>query len=153
MKPRWLRYVILAASGGALALGGHFVGAQDFILLTVTLAIFGFFLGLLSDRLASELEKVDRLSVGLAEVVSELAAMKLARRIEPASAANQLPQPSTPESSLPPGARVATILKRPGIIFSDGTVLIHTMSGYRQFETEADARFFLGSPPSGKLNS
>ena len=153
MQPRWGRYVVLAASGGALVVGGHFAGAPDFVLLAAVLAVLGFFIGLLSDRLASDLEKVDRTSSRITEIAAELSTLKRAPITEPGSTSAKVALPPHRETALPPGARVATILKRPGIIFSDGTVLVHTSSGYRQFESEADARVFLGSGPIGRLNS
>ncbi len=164
MQKSWFRNATLAVSGAAIAVAGHFAGVDDYMLLAATLATIALVVGVARDRLAIELAKVDQLSSKIAELQSAapppgpmplpLPLPQVKVGAQPDTTRHEPSVPRADQSpALPPGARIASINRRPGIIFGDGTVIVHTLAGYRQFQSEADALFFLGASPTGKLNS
>ena len=141
-----LRYAALALCGATFGVAGHFAGLEDYILSAVAFALLALLLGVARDRLAVEIEKVDRLSLHVLELTGKCSPAPIAGLQQASPAQIRTPPPQIP--ALPPGARIATINSRPGIIFSDGTVIVHTLAGYRQFPSEADALFFFGAAPA-----
>lgn len=140
--PVLARRLALCVSGAALALSAHAFGVGDHVLIAGTTALVAVLTGVAADRLLSQDARVLRLEQRLAALEQEIAAMRTAAPGTPRRAPNESPR-SAP--ALPPGASVATIAQRPGIVFSDGTVLVQTLAGYRQFASVADAQLYLGT--------
>jgi len=140
--PVLARRLALCVSGAAIALSAHAFGVGDHVLISGTTALIAALTGVAADRLLSQDARVLRLEQRLATLEQEISVTRTAAPGTP----RPVPKTSLPSvPALPPGASVATIAQRPGIVFSDGTVLVQTLAGYRQFASVADAQLYLGS--------
>lgn len=149
-----LARLALCAGGAAIVLSCRAFGIGDHILIAVAGALIALLTGVAADRLRAQSAAAERLAQRVAGLEQEIAALR--RHDEPVRSGTAPNDTRADESSvpgrlaLPAGATVTTIAHRPAVVFGDGTVIVHTLSGYRQFASMADARLYLG--PSHRVS-